>query len=70
MKDIFDDFDVDDFMNKDSFEDSLEGEMDEPFACDAELDDDPIEDESQGYDLTAKDAFILGGAMGFGYEEL
>lgn len=69
MEDFFDDFDNDDFMDEDSYEDSFEGKMDEPFTDDAELDDEPIEAESQDDDFTAKDAFFLGGAMGFAYSE-
>ena len=56
-------------MYEDTFEDSLEGEMDELFTADTELDDEPIEAESQDDDFTAKDDFFLGGTMGFGYEE-
>lgn len=66
MSDFFEGYD---FMDEDSFEDSLEGEMDEPFTGDTELDDKPTEAESQDDDFTAKDAFILGGAMGFACEE-
>ncbi len=69
MEDFFDDFDNDDFIDEDSFEVSLEGEMDEAFTGDTELDDDPLEAESEDDDFTAKDAIFLGGAMGFGYEE-
>lgn len=81
----FDDFDNDDLDNDDfiddfSFEDCLEGEMDEPFAGDSELDDEPDQVESKEDEFTAKDgicddglsareAAILGGAMGFAYEE-
>ena len=69
----FDDFDNDydegQPMGEDSFEDKLEEEMDERFTGDTELDDESIEAESQDDDFTAKDAFILGGAFGFGYEE-
>jgi hypothetical protein len=54
-------------MDDDSFEDSLEGEMDEPFTGDTELDDEPIDAEKQD-DLTL-DLFILGGAMGFAFGE-
>ena len=71
MEDYFEDFDDfgdNGFTDDDSFEDSLEGEMDEPFADDTELDDEPIEAESQDDDLTL-DPFILGGAMGFAFEE-
>jgi len=37
------------------------------FSGDTELDEKPIDAESQGDEFTAKDAFFLGGAMGFGY---
>jgi len=60
--DDFDDFGENGFTDDDSFEDSLEGKMDEPFA------DEPDKAESQDDDLTV-DPFILGGAMGFAYEE-
>lgn len=43
--------------------------MDELLAGDTELKDKPDQAESQDDDFTAKDAFILGGAMGFAYEE-
>jgi hypothetical protein len=71
MFDYFDDFnDVGEngFMDDDSFEDCLEGEMDEPFSDDNEPDDEPIEAESKDDDLTA-DPFVVGGLMGFAYEE-
>jgi len=67
--DFEDDFDNDDPLDGDSFEDSLEGEMDEPFTGDTDLDGEPDDAESQKDDFTAKDAFFVGGAMGFGYEE-
>jgi hypothetical protein len=44
------------------------GIMDETFAADTELDNEPIEAEPQNNDLTL-DPFILGGAMVFAYEE-
>ena len=67
--DFENDFDNDDdFMGEDQFEDSIEGEMDEPFTGDTDLDDELEKAESQGDDLTL-DPFILGGAMGFAYEE-
>ena len=69
MEDFFDDFDNDDFMDEDSFEDSVEGEMEDALTGDAELDDEHIEPESQDDDFTAKDAFILGATMGFAYEQ-
>jgi len=70
MCDFFDDFE-DDFIDDDQFEDGLENEaeMDEPsFDC-SDLDGAPEKAESQDDNFTAKDAFILGGAMGFAYEE-
>ena len=68
--DFEDDFDNDDFMDmdEDSLEDSHEGEMDEPFADEPDHEDEPDKAESQDDDLTL-DPFILGGAMGFAYEE-
>ena len=72
MEDYFEDFDdfgENGFTDDDSFEDSLEGEMDEPFADEPDHEDEPDEAESQDDHFTAKDAFILGGAMGFAYEE-
>jgi len=65
--DFEDDYDEGESMDdEDSFEDNLEEdlEMDEPFAGDSELDDEPDQDD----EFTAKDAFILGGAMGWAYE--
>ena len=69
MCDFFDDFD-DDFGNDDSFEDEYDEHTDreEPFTDDADLDGEPEKSESKD-DFTAKDAFILGGAMGFAYEQ-
>ena len=61
----------DDFENDDSFEDEYDAdtEMDDSLdgdpECDAELD----QAESQDDDFTIEDAFFLGSAMGFGYEE-
>ena len=52
----------------DDFEDSFEEKMDEPFTDDTELDDKPEQDESQD-DVLRIDPFVLGGAMGFAYEE-
>ena len=65
MCDFFED---DDFMDEDSFEDSLEGEMDETFAADTELDAESDEAESKCDELTV-DPFLIGGAMGFAYEQ-
>ena len=68
MCDFFDDFE--NFEEENSFEDEYDADMevDEPFADDAELEDKPDQAESQDDDLTL-DPFILGGAMGFAYEE-
>ena len=74
MEDYFEDFDdfgENGFTDDDSFEDSLEGEMDEPFTDDTELDvdDEPIEAESQDDDFTAKDAFLAGFFASWAYEK-
>ena len=74
MDDYYDDFDddfSDDFDDGDSFEDSF----DEDFEAENSLDDDSgIEGETTGDDIhdadfTAQDAFFLGSAMGWAYEE-
>ena len=67
MCDYFDDFE-DDFMDDDSFEDSFEEDLDDRYSDDNEPNNDPDESESKD-DFTAKDAFFIGGAMGFAYEE-
>ena len=61
--DWFDDFD--------DFEDEYDAdaEMDDPFDGDSECDAEPNQAESQGDGFTTEDAFFLGSAMGFGYEE-
>ena len=72
MEDFFDNFDDDfDEMDEDSFDDSHEEnfEMDDTLDSDNKSDDEPDEAESQDNSFTAKDAFLLGGAMGFAYEE-
>jgi hypothetical protein len=59
MEDFFDDgFDEDEFMEDNLFED---------FEEDLEIDDEPTEDESQDNGFSTKEAFILGGAMGWAY---
>jgi hypothetical protein len=71
MEDYFEDFDdfgENGFTDDDSFEDSLEGEMDEPFADEPDHEDEPDKAESQDYDCTI-DPFFIGGAMGFAYSE-
>ncbi len=57
--DFDDDFDEDEFMKDDLSEDSFEEDL--------EIDDEPIEDESQNNGFSTKEAFILGGAMGWAY---
>ena len=43
--------------------------MDEQSSDGSEFDDAPKDAESQGDNFTAKDAFILGGAMGWAYSK-
>ena len=61
--DWFDDFD--DFDD----ENDADTEMDDSLDSDSECDAEPNQAESQGDGFTAKDAFFLGSAIGFGYEE-
>ena len=66
MNDFLDDFDDGGFMDDDSFEDSF----DENYETEDSFDDDPeIVDEPDEDVFSAKDAFFLGVAMGFAYEE-
>jgi len=72
MEDFFDNFDDDfDEMDEDSFEESFEEEMeiDDTVEAVTELDDEPEQAESEDDEFTAKDAFFLGSAMGWAYEE-
>jgi hypothetical protein len=75
MEDFFDNFDDDfdegEFMDDDSFEENFEEEMemDDTLEGVTELDDEQDNVESEEDKFTAKDAFLLGGAMGFAYEE-
>lgn len=66
-----DDFDEGEFMDDDSFEESFEEEMeiDDTVDGDNKSDNEPEQAESKEDKFTAKDAFLLGGAMGFAYEE-
>ncbi len=52
-------------------EDDYDGdtEMDEPLDGNSECDAELNQAESQGDGFTARDAFFLGSAIGFGYEE-
>jgi hypothetical protein len=68
--DFGDDFNEGDFgdnLEEDMDEDSFL-EMDDPCTDDAELDDKPDQAEPQDDDLTV-DPFLIGGAMGWAYEE-
>ena len=56
---------VDDF--EDEFPEELE--IDDPFVDDPELEDEQDEAEPRDDGFTAKDAFFIGGAMGFAYRE-
>ena len=75
MEDFFDNFDDDfdegEFMDDDSFEERFEEEMemDDTLEGTTELDDEQDNVESEEDEFTSKDAFLLGGAMGFAYEE-
>ena len=55
---------------EDIFDDNMEEdlEIEEPFDDDAAQEDEPEQAESKD-DFTAKDAFFLGSAIGWGYEE-
>lgn len=63
--DDFDDFEDDDLINEDSFEDQFEEFTDDL----DDSDDESAPDDSEFDELNARDAFFLGGAMGFAYEE-
>ena len=61
----------DDFENDDGFEDEFDQdqEMEDQFADGSEPDDESDHPDSEGNEFTARDAFIVGGAIGLGYEE-
>ena len=61
----------DDFMDEEFFEDNLEDdlEMSEPFDGDSMQEDEPEQAESKEDEFTARDAFFLGSAFGWGYKE-
>ena len=62
--DDFEDMEDDSFMDEDQCEDEFDSDTfgDEEF-------DEPDESEAEDNDFTAKDAFFLGGAMGWAYRE-
>jgi len=62
--DDFDDMEDDSFMDDDQCEDEFDSD---PFG-DEELDE-PDQTESQDDSFTGEDAFFLGGAMGWAYED-
>jgi hypothetical protein len=66
MEDFFDDF-----MDEDFFEDNIEEdlEIEEPLDGDAAQEDEPEQTDPQDDYFTARDAFFLGSAIGWGYEE-
>lgn len=66
MEDFFDDFDDDEFF-EDSFDEDTE--MSEPSAGDPLQEDEPEQADSQDDEFTTKEAFFLGSAFGFAYEE-
>ncbi len=63
MEDFYDDFEDD--IEEDFDESEVEDSLDD----DPEMDNEPDEADSHEDDFNAKDAFILGGAMGWAYEE-
>ena len=73
MGDFYNGFE-DDFEGDEPFEDDIEEDFDESEEEDSiddepEMDNEPDEADSHEDDFNAKDAFILGGAMGWAYEE-
>ena len=69
MCDFFDDFEDDfdnDFMDEDEYD--ADTEKDDPVNGDSDLDGEPDDAESKADDLGIN-PFIIGGAMGFAYEE-
>ena len=60
--DFFDDFEDEAF-----FDDNLE--IDDALSDESDREGEPEDAESQDNDFTAKDAFFIGGAKGFAYEE-
>ena len=69
--DWFDDFE-DDFENDDGFEDEFEQEPEREYKLSDESEPDDEFDTAESRDddkFTAKDAFFLSSAIGFGYEE-
>ena len=56
---------LEEFEPEESFEDEVESKIDEEPTIDGE----PAQDESECDKFTGKDAFILGGAMGWAYTE-
>ncbi len=69
--DFEDEFDDGEYMDDNQLEDGLEEnlEIDELLAGDTGFDDKPDRAESRDGEFTAKDAFIIGGATGYAYEE-
>ena len=67
---FIDDFEDHEYMDDDSLEDSYDDdyEMEEFPENDTETEDDPTNDDSCEDNFTIKDAFLIGSAIGFGYE--
>lgn len=71
MDEFFDDFDEGEFVDGNDFEDKFD-ENCEPENCfedDQDVPDEPDGAESQDNGFSAKEAFMLGVALGWGYEE-
>ena len=66
--DDYGEFEDDGFMG-DDFEDTYGEHLDEFEPEEALIEDNPVRDEPDCDKFTGRDAFILGGAMGWAYEE-
>jgi len=66
-----DDFENDGDLDDDSFEDACDDdfEMEDPAENDLESEDETTKDDCCEDEFTIKDAAIIGGAFGWGYEE-
>ena len=64
--DDFEEFVEDGFMEEDQLDDEI---MDDPDDLEDDCDAGSFEDDQGCDEFTAKDAFIVGGAMGWAYEE-
>ena len=63
FEDDYEDFEEDGLMDEDPFNDDDDDDPDDHFA------DNPLEGDHDSDEFTATDAFFIGGAMGWAYEE-